>query len=569
MKPILLANKTLSFIPKKYQKNLVIIFFGILINSILEMISLASIIPILISFVDPTKMLTIIEENKLYFINDLSLIFPHFEFETFLLGSAILIFLILIIFKNLFSFLFIIYRARVVYKISLEIKSSKIKDITYASYNSYLKRNNSHILQEINWLNNIITSLENHLNIFTEVFILFFILILIFFTNFLASISIVFLFCIIILIIRTLTKKQIVNFGHIRKINERQQLKVVNNILNGIREIKIFILEKFFMKKFNFFTENSLNANRKYFIYSSLPKIIIEISVATSILMIFMISIYSGNDHKTILLTLGLFAASTFKVIPSINKITISYNQIKYVEKIVDDLYEKKIKEKKEINQNIEYINFNSSMNFENLSFSYNSKDTIINNFNLEILKGQKIAIIGDSGAGKSTIINLLIGLLSPTSGSIYFDKKKFNSKYFINNCRVVSQNPFYFNDTILNNICLDTEKIDEVELNKVIEILKLNDLINRSDKNLESFIGEKGINLSGGQLQRINLARALYAKPSILVLDEATNALDKNAEKRILNRIFNEYKDITIILISHNSENIKLCDKVVKINNQ
>jgi ABC-type bacteriocin/lantibiotic exporter with double-glycine peptidase domain len=132
-----------------------------------------------------------------------------------------------------------------------------------------------------------------------------------------------------------------------------------------------------------------------------------------------------------------------------------------------------------------------------------------------------------------------------------------------------VSQNPFYFNDTILNNICLDTEKIDEVELNKVIEILELNDLINRSDKNLESSIGEKGINLSGGQLQRINLARALYAKPSILVLDEATNALDKNAEKRILKTIFNEYKDKTIILISHNSENIKLCDKVVQINNQ
>jgi ATP-binding cassette, subfamily B, bacterial PglK len=567
MKSVSLAYKTFSFIPKKYQKNLIIFFFGILINSTLEMISLASVIPVLVAFVDPIQLSSFIEENKLHFINDLSLTFPNLKFETFLLGFAILFFFFLITLKNLFTFFFIIYRAKIIYKISLEIRSSKIKDIIFSPYSSYLKRDNTHILQDINWLNNLIVALENYLNIFTESFILFFILVLILFTNFLASISIFFLFLIIFLIIKILSKKKIVNLGNLRKINEREQLKVINNILNGIREIKIFILENFFIKKFIFFTENSLNANRKYFIYSSLPKIVIEISIAISILMIFTISLYSGVAHKTILLTLGLFAASTFKVIPSINKITISYNQLKYVEKIVEALYKKKITEKIEINDKIEYINFNGSIKFENLSFAYNSENKIINNFNLEILKGQKIALIGNSGAGKSTIINLIIGLLPSSNGSIYFDKKKITSKYFINNCRIVSQNPFYFNDTILNNICLDTEKIDYFELNKVAGILELNNLVNRSDTNLKLIIGEKGSNMSGGQLQRINLARALYAKPDLLILDEATNALDKEAEQRILKKIFDVYKGVTIILITHNSENVKLCEKVVTIN--
>ena len=568
MKSIFLASKTISFVPKKYFKNLIIIFIGILINSFLEMISLASIIPILLAFLDPDKITMLIENYKFFFINDLSLKFPNLKFEIFLLGLTIILFFFLIILKNLLAIIFVAYRAKITYKISLDLKVSKIKSIIFSPYSSYLKRNNSNLLQEINWLNNIITSLENNLNIVTELFLLLFVLFLILSTNFLVSITVIILFLIIILVIRIFTKNKILNLGHIRKNNEREQLSVTNNILNGIKEIKIFNLENFFLKKYNFFTNNALGAHRKYFINSSLPKIIIEISIALSILIIFLLSIYKGTDYKSTLLALGLFAASIFRVIPSINKIVISFNQLKYIEKVIDELYEKKINEKIESREKIKYINFNYSIQFKKLSFSYNGDKKIINNFDLDILKGEKIGIIGKSGAGKSSIINLIVGLLSPCGGEVYIDKKKIDSKYFIKNCKIVSQNPFYFNDTILNNICLSDEKIDNVELNKVIKTLELNSLLNFKDKKLQSNIGEKGSNLSGGQLQRINLARALYAKPNLLMLDEATNALDKEAEKRILKKIFDEYRDITIILISHNSENIKLCDKVVKIKN-
>ena len=150
MKSIFLASKTISFVPKKYFKNLIIIFIGILINSFLEMISLASIIPILLAFLDPDKITMLIENYKFFFINDLSLKFPNLKFEIFLLGLTIILFFFLIILKNLLAIIFVAYRAKVTYKISLDLKVSKIKSIIFSPYSSYLKRNNSNLLQEIN-----------------------------------------------------------------------------------------------------------------------------------------------------------------------------------------------------------------------------------------------------------------------------------------------------------------------------------------------------------------------------------------------------------------------------------
>ena len=568
MKIITTGKNTLSFIDERFYLNLIVIFFGILINSFLEMISLASIIPIISTFFEPMIIINFITNNELNFI---LLPYENFEsitLENYLLGLSIFIFLLLILFKNIFSFVFLSYRAKVLYEISLDIRINKIKNIISAPYNFFLKKNNSVILTETQWLNNIKTSIENYLNIFIEIFLLIAVIIVILYANFFASISVILFLSLVFLIILYITKQKILSFGQERKVNEREQIKTINNILNGIKEIKIFFLEKIFLEKFITFSKGGLNANRKFFIYSNFPKFIIEIAVALSIFLIFLVSLLNNLDQKSILMTLSLFAVSTFKIIPSVNKIIISYNSLKYIEKIIDELYAKKNDEINYSKKRVNFVEFSKSLELKNISFKYDDKNKILKNFNLKILKGEKIFIKGNSGSGKSTIINLIIGLLTHDEGKIIIDDIKAEKNFCIKNCSLVSQTPFYFNDTILNNICLNSKNIDYEKLNKIKITLELEKIIDNKINKFETNIGEKGNNLSGGQLQRINLARALYNNPNLLILDEATNALDKNTEERILKNIFEQYKSMTIILISHDTQIVNLCDRVYKIGN-
>ena len=210
---------------------------------------------------------------------------------------------------------------------------------------------------------------------------------------------------------------------------------------------------------------------------------------------------------------------------------------------------------------------------FDKVSFFYEVKEKkVFDNLNIEIKKGSKIGILGETGIGKSTFFDLLCGLVKPSSGNIYLDKNdisKFKLNDYLKKFGYVSQSIFLFDDTIKNNICFEIDSIKGYEhnnLNKILRIVKLEQLINNLELGVDTIIGEKGIKLSGGQRQRIGLARALFSNPELLILDEATNALDELTEKNIIENLHNEYNDQTIVYISHSLNTLKRCDHIYEI---
>jgi ATP-binding cassette subfamily C protein len=310
---------------------------------------------------------------------------------------------------------------------------------------------------------------------------------------------------------------------------------------------------------------------------SELPKPLIESLVLIIVfLMLFFSSFYSYLDNKQILSTLAIFVVAMFRLLPSTNRIISSLNVIKFYSssaKIINqELNKKSIQFENSIDNLLcKKINFNNTIKLENIFFSYASSGKIIlNNLNLIINKNQIIAIIGNNGSGKSTLFNIICCLLRPQKGKIYVDDIDIedNQKTFQRKIGFVQQRTFIIDDTLLNNIIFGREYKPEnsIFLQEVIRDSNLQTFVDNLPKGLETNLSEMGRNLSGGETQKIGIARALYKKSEILLLDEATSALDENSEKEIINTIMRLKKKVTIIAITHRKEFLKYCDSVYDV---
>ena len=224
----------------------------------------------------------------------------------------------------------------------------------------------------------------------------------------------------------------------------------------------------------------------------------------------------------------------------------------------------------KNINNNFESINFQHNIKFKDVSFNYVKGKSVLEDINISINKHECIGIVGNSGSGKSTLVDLILGLIQPSKGEIRVDNKTFNldNKFWKKNFGYVPQNIFLSDDTIKNNICLglNEKEIDIKSVNNAIKLSSLKNFIANLENNIDSFVGERGIKISGGQKQRLGIARALYRSPKILILDESTNALDKETELNILNNLLELKTEMTIIIVAHRDSSIKICDRIIDL---
>lgn len=281
-------------------------------------------------------------------------------------------------------------------------------------------------------------------------------------------------------------------------------------------------------------------------------------------------------EKSEIMIFISLVVIVSVRLMPSTTRIIGSLQRLRYSQPL-NEILTKEIKNKFNINKEYfkgttnEYLPFKKEISFSKVSFSYDLKKPIIKNLNFKIKKNICIGIVGDSGSGKSTITDLIMGLLKPTSGEIKIDNiaLKNNVGSWQNNISYVSQSPFFLNDSIEKNIAfgLPLNKINRKLLVEVSKKAQIHDHINKLKFKFNTKIGESGINFSGGQLQRIAIARALYRKSEILILDEATNSLDYKSELMFFEFLKKLKKKLTIIIISHKSENLNICDQVLKIN--
>ena len=414
------------------------------------------------------------------------------------------------------------------------------------------------------------------LELLSSFLIVIFSLIMIFFVNYYVSIFAIILISILYLLVIRVFKKKVQFLGLQRSKYATARQKLIQESFNSIYEVKNNFLEKKLsqnLKKILFKISGS-----KLYIYflSFLPQVISEIIIIICLFTGFMYALDNNLDLKTYVPEISLIILTFIRLSPLANKMINIINDINYANPTVErlssgiiNLNKKSLNESMKINQ----IKFKDDIRFEHVSFGFDDNSIILNNVSLQIKKGSMVGISGSSGSGKTTLLNLLTGFYEPTSGNIIVDSQNINNlknyKDWLINIGYVPQVSFIFDDTIYNNITLGLEEnnLHKSNLDKVLWDSQLTNFVKNLEKGLNTNLGELGSKISGGQKQRIALARALYQQKDIIILDEATNSLDKPTEEKFLKNL--KTLDKTVIVVSHDINVMEYCDTVYKMENR
>ena len=558
--------KITKIVPKKINYRFFIFILFLTISSVLELVSISALIPIAEIFMNGQSSFKFLND----FFQDLSKLFA----KSVDIYSILFVFLTIVIIKSIFLIFFSYWTNKFSQNIYKSISQSLLQKYFNNNYYFFLNHKSSDLTRNVLIeTKNIGATVFCYLKAFTEIFIFFSIGVLILIIDFKSSLILIISFLFFASIYFIFTKKIIYNFGQIRQISTGRLLKVLQEIFGSIKDIKLKKSENFFEKLFgkdiNDFTIAAYKSNT----INEIPRYLIEVVFVFILLLIIFTNMSSNNDFQKIIPLLAVYLAAGFRILPGVVKLSGYLQTIQSLKPSLDLLYKEfndteRYNEKREniINDN---INFNNDIVLDKLSFGFGKK-SIFKDLNLNIKNKSVTGIIGDSGSGKSTLVNLLLGFLKPDKGCIKInniDIKNFIFKWQ-SNIGYVSQNIFLLDSTLKENIAfgINQEKINIEQLNKVIKSTHLEQFVKNLDNGLNTKIGEKGSWISGGQTQRIAIARELYRNPSILILDEATTGLDEMTEEKILKKIIELKNEITIIIVSHNKNTLKICDQIINL---
>lgn len=446
------------------------------------------------------------------------------------------------------------------------------KKILNHPYREFVKKSNS------SYLSILITEAEQFseltkftITFFVESIILISLFFLLIYLNFTASILVFILLSITASTVYLIFKNKLSIWGKKRQFFQDQLQNNVNGGLMNYLSIALNNSLNFFISSINDSIKSRNSYYMKLYVYESIPKSLIEVVAILILLSTYTTLKFIFNFSDANIISNMVFLVIAFsRILPSLNKILHSYNYMNFSKIVVDKLYALSVKEEKYDDSNLK-IKFRNQIILKNISFDYKTKIKLINNLNFKIQIGTINGLFGDSGSGKSTVLKLIMGFLNPNNGQILIDKTNLdniNKKSYYDLFGYVEQNVRIFNSSLIENITFKKTLSNNEKLffKKVINICQLNSLI---EKNENLKLIEDGMNLSGGQIQRIGLARALFKKPKILVLDEFTSSLDiKNRNKitEIIKKI-NFEENLTVIIVSHDSYFESICDEKLFLN--
>ena len=555
--------KIFTILDRKEKIGFLILSILIIINTFLELLGIGLIIPIISIIFSPDMLPKSIMEIQI--IRDFVI---SKNFVAYLLFLMIGIYFV----KNILLGLIHMLQTNYIFTLQKRISEKIFKNFLSEDYLFHIKNSKPKLIQiVIGETNNFVGRVISPIMILiTELLVSLGIISIILMSN-VNVLNLVYFLSLLLMVYYFLLKNKISGWGKDRRLAESSRIRIVNEALQFIKEIKIFNKEIFFIDNFKINNLKSIEASKKLTYLNILPRILVEITVISFLIFFLSFNLEQNTSSEKVISTLAIFAAAAFRIMPSINRIMMSFQSLRFGIAVINPIFKnyniKKILPFKK--KNLNAINF-SKLSFQNIKFEYVKNKKLFNEFNLTIKKNEKIAIVGKSGSGKTTLLNLIIGFLKPMSGKAYLNNKILSSKDVFDWQQIIAYMPqktCLTDDTILNNIRLDSKiKIDHKKLFKCLKDSELIKDIKSNNISLQKKVGEDGINLSEGQRQRLSLARALYHDRQVLILDEATSSLDKDNERKILNTI-SKLKEKTIIIVTHNSKDLKMFDKIISIN--
>jgi ABC-type multidrug transport system fused ATPase/permease subunit len=360
-------------------------------------------------------------------------------------------------------------------------------------------------------------------------------------------------------------------YGNQRAELRGEFIKNITETLGGIKQVKVLGRESFFQNRFAKTSHKVARVDVLAGTLQRMPAYLVELWGVLGLIVVVGAMLSQNDDPKTVVSALGLFVGASFRFVPSLNRILIATNQLKYVRPAIDLVHRETvgIGDKHEIAKS--KIHLANSLEFRDVSFAYESGTTnVLQGATFTIKSGESLGIIGPSGVGKSTLVDILLGLLTPGSGQVIVDGNPVDlaTASWQSEAGYVPQDIFLIDDTIRRNIAfgIGDKEISEAQIFKSIEVAQLARFISTLPQGLDTITGERGVRLSGGQRQRIGIARALYHEPSLLVLDEATSALDLDTESEFIEALEAVHHRLTMVVVSHRISTLKYCDRVLRI---
>lgn len=580
MKQPNLLQKINQIFDKKQKRQLVLLGFMIFIGGFLETLGVSTMIPVVTVLLTPEKVQEYIDKYEV--LGNICTVF-HITSVNQVAVSLLLFLMAVYVIKNLYL-LFLVYRQNtfitqnrnnMISRVMAEFLNRPYEQYLGADIPTVFRITDSDIPQTFALMLAV-------LSLASEVVVSCLIFLVLLIQNVKMTLFVMFVFGILTLVIVKVLKPRLNRIGAKNQAIQSRIAKWRIQATYGLKDVKVLNREEFFVR--NYYETGKVGANvaRNYAVLNNTPRLLIETIFIVSMLGYITIYINGGGDVSQMMTTIATFGVAAIRVLPSVNRINTYITEIAYATPSLNFVYENlqqgmktdAMLAERKANSQKEKLKLDDKIELNHISFHYPDSDkNIFTDAHMVVPRGKSVGIMGSSGAGKSTIVDILLGLLHAQEGQITCDGVDIFKNYesWLAQIGYIPQSIYLIDESIRENIAfgIDADKIDEKRIWEVLEEAQLKEFIEELPEGLDTTIGDRGIRLSGGQRQRIGIARALYHNPEILVFDEATSALDNETEAAVMEAVNSFHGKKTMVIIAHRLNTIEKCDIIYKVENE
>jgi len=559
-----------SLLNGKQKRTFCILVFFIFIGALLETLGVSIILPLISMVVMPEDMM----KNQ-YVIKALALIGQENMSSDTCVKVLLIASMIIFASKNIYMLLLSYFQAKYVTNMESSTSIRLYNDYLNRPYEFYLNADVNAMFQTVNKdLPHVFELLQEVMKVLTEVAVSVCLCILLLIVDFKMTVSIAGLLLVMIAFIVLFLKPRLGNLGQNRMKQQVLTMKWMQQGIFGIKDVKVAAKEKHFLGNFADAYKKLALVTRKYVVFNNAPRLVIEAVCMVGLLAYMFICLCSGANMLKMAPQLMAFGLAAVRLMPSVNRVSTHLSTIAYYEPSLNYVCENlNITGLKDVDMSgsSSVMKLDDKIALENITYAYPETDRkIFDKANMEIPVGKSVGVVGSSGAGKTTIIDVLLGLLVPSEGKVTCDGVNIQDDYaaWLHNIGYIAQNIYMLDTTIRENVAfgVEAEEADEDRIWEVLKEAQMEEYIRSLPEGLDTVIGDRGVRLSGGQRQRIGIARALYHDPEILVFDEATSALDNETEAAIMDAINSLKGRKTMVIIAHRLKTIENCDIIYRV---
>ena len=562
-----IALKILSVLSPLERRNVTLLLVLMFIGMLFEILSVGIILPVIA---------IIMQEDLIQQFPVLQTTF-HYLGEpnhTQLVVGSMLALVIAYTMKSFFIIFLIWKQMSFIHNVQASLSQRLFINYLRQPYTFHLQRNSAQLIRNIVTETGMfaLTGLSAAMILLTEILALLGIVILLLFIEPVGAIITAITIGLVSLLFYYFTRGYILKWGKERQYHEGMRIQHLQQGLGGVKDVKLLGREDNFFSQYSFHNKRSAHVGKYVYTMQQFPRILLELLAVIGLSILVVTMVMQGDNSGTLFATLAVFAAAAFRMLPSVNKIITAIQRVRYSLPVINILHEELVGfDECQTKNNNKTLLFKDSLNLESVTYKYPlTEDKALSGVNISIPVGTSVGFIGGSGAGKSTIVDIILGLLTPVKGRVLVDGIDIqeNLRSWQNNIGYVPQSIYLTDDSLRRNIAfgIANEDIDELALNRAIKAAQLNEFVNSLENGLDSVVGERGIRISGGQRQRIGIARALYHDPEVLVLDEATSSLDVATETKIMEAVNTFKGKKTIIIVAHRLSTVENCNLIYHI---